>query len=185
MSEVLGNDDVLDGGGNVAGDVGDDAGTETDTEAGDGLVPAPRGRVRTRIEHAAGCVVIHVDGDVDFTTAELLRVQVITAALSVSPPRVVLDMRGVTWCDSSGLAALVAIYRAIHADQGGGLVLARPTPYCREILKRTGLDQRLTLSDTLDGAMALIFGSAPGSAGPGAGRARASDAGHAGRAGHE
>jgi anti-sigma B factor antagonist len=161
MSDVLDGDNV-DGGGSDPGD-----------DAGDGSGPMPLEHVHTRIERTANCVVVHVDGDVDLTTAELLRVQVITAALSITPPRLVLDMRGVTHCDSSGLAALIAIYRAIHADHGGGLVLARPPAYCREIMKRTGLDQRLIISDTLPDAMTLISGSAPGPAaprgGPGAG----------------
>jgi anti-sigma B factor antagonist len=137
----------------------DDGALGRSGDLGDELAPGPMDRVRVRIDQTAGVVVVHVNGEVDVATAELVRVQVITAALSVTPPRLVLDMHGVTHCDSSGLSALVAIYRAIHVESGG-LVVARPPAYCREILKRTGLDQRLAISDTLEQAVTQLAGSA-------------------------
>jgi hypothetical protein len=44
----------------------------------------PLNRLRTRDERTAGCAVVDIDGDVDVSTAELLRMRVITAALSIT-----------------------------------------------------------------------------------------------------
>jgi anti-sigma B factor antagonist len=57
---------------------------------------------------------------------------VISVARSASPPRLVLDLDRVTFCDASGLGALVAIRNAVLA-RDGDLVIARPPTLERAI----------------------------------------------------
>lgn len=107
--------------------------------------PHPGGRV----------LVVHVDGEIDNANAGLLREHAIAAARSVSLPRLVLDLDLVTFCDASGLGALVAIRNAVLA-RDGHLVIARPPAMCRRILHRTGLDQYIPITATLDRAITQL-----------------------------
>jgi anti-sigma B factor antagonist len=97
-------------------------------------------------------VVIGVAGEIDIATADRLRMQVIIAVLAVTAPSVVIDLGEVEFCNSSGLGALVAVWKAIHAD-GGNLVLARPQDRLRVLLARTRLDTRITVRDNLADAI--------------------------------
>jgi anti-sigma B factor antagonist len=65
--------------------------------------------------HDDGAVVVHVRGDIDTVTAGALRGVVLEAAAQAGPPGVVLDLSGVGFIDSVGLAALVAGHKAARA----------------------------------------------------------------------
>ncbi|WP_171064392.1 STAS domain-containing protein [Actinomadura soli] len=123
-------------------------------DAGRWSPSAPGARLRVHAEpHPGGrIVVVHVDGEIDNATAGLLREQAIAAAGPPCPPRLVLDMDLVTFCDASGLGALVAIRNAVRAADGD-LVIARAPEMCRRILHRTGLDQYITVTATLGRAV--------------------------------
>lgn len=56
---------------------------------------------------------------------------------------VVLDLLQLTFIDSSGLGAIHAARRAAIED-GGSLVLCRPTPMVYRVLEITGLDTWVT-----------------------------------------
>jgi anti-sigma B factor antagonist len=105
-------------------------------------------RLRIWAEYQGSCVVVGVAGEIDISTADRLRMQVIIAVLAATSPPVVIDLGGVKFCDSSGLGALVAIWKALRAD-GGKLVLARPQDRLRALLARTRLDTRITVRDNL------------------------------------
>jgi len=53
-------------------------------------------------------------------------------------PKLVFDLSGVPLINSAGLELLLDV-RDRCAERGGALVLAAPTPLCREILAATGL----------------------------------------------
>lgn len=109
--------------------------------------------MRIRTDYLGWCVVIGVAGEIDIATADRLRMQVIIAVLLAAiPPSVVIDLGEVKFCDSTGLGALVAIWKAIRAD-GGRLVLARPQDRLRALLARTRLDTRITVRDNLPDAI--------------------------------
>jgi anti-anti-sigma factor len=107
------------------------------------------------LERDAGCLVVRVDGEVDYACAGWLRDQVITAALTEPPPRLALDLRLLRFFDSSGLGALVAIWKAIRAS-GGRLVIAAAQERCLRVLRRTGLDRHVELTGTLPQALAAL-----------------------------
>ncbi|MBO2457472.1 STAS domain-containing protein [Actinomadura sp. LCR2-06] len=115
--------------------------------------------------------MVHVHGEIDVFTADALRDQAISAAASLARLRIVLDLDQVTFCDSSGLNALVALWKSVRA-RGGDLVVARPPEVCRRILARTGLDAHIGVSPTLRHALRRIAQPTAGDAamptGPGA-----------------
>lgn len=110
-------------------------------------------RLRFHTEHLRGCVIVRLGGEIDFTTAEIMREHVTAEAMAHTAPCVVLDMAGVEFCDSSGLGALIVIDKAIRARQGR-FVLAQLPEMLRRILNRTGLDGHIESSVSVQGAVA-------------------------------
>ncbi|WP_141578922.1 STAS domain-containing protein [Actinomadura sp. WMMA1423] len=113
----------------------------------------PHDRLRISIENRDTCVLARVDGEIDYLTADAFREHV----LSHSPGtwRIVLDLQDVRFCDSSGLGALVGLWKTVNARRGR-LVLSRPSPVCGRILQRTGLDEHMLISPTLRHALATV-----------------------------
>jgi anti-sigma B factor antagonist len=96
--------------------------------------------------------VVHVSGNVDWTTSSQLRDEVSSLIRSVRPSRVILDLAGVTHLDSSGIGALLASLR--DANQRHVAVrLAALSSSLRGLLERTQLhtvfDIRPTVQDAL------------------------------------
>jgi anti-sigma B factor antagonist len=69
------------------------------------------------------------------------------AAAAITPTgSLVLDLRDLSFMDSSGLGALMELYRRSVAE-GWSLVLAAPQPQVTRLLQITGVDTRLTVID--------------------------------------
>lgn len=69
------------------------------------------------------------------------------AAAGVTPTEsLVLDLRDLSFMDSSGLGALMGLYRRGVAE-GWSLVLAAPQPQVTRLLQITGVDSRVTVTD--------------------------------------
>jgi anti-sigma B factor antagonist len=59
-------------------------------------------------------------------------------------PRIVFDLIGIPLIDSTGLESLLDA-RDLCQKQGGSIVLARPNPLCRDILRINGIDKELQI----------------------------------------
>ena len=77
-----------------------------------------------------------VDGEVDLASADRL-VDAVSRMLDGSPPR--LDVRKVSFLDSTGVHALIRIARM----QGGDVELVAPSREVRRVLDLVGLDSGL------------------------------------------
>ena len=101
--------------------------------------------IRTRVASDGQEAIVIVSGDVDLTTADEL-VQVVRQALARGP--VLLDLREVSFMDSSGLRALDALVRDSRA--GGGDLRIDPalSDSVAQILELTGLMTILPLADS-------------------------------------
>lgn len=96
----------------------------------------------TLIETRGPLAVAAVGGEMDLRTAPGLHQQ--ATALIGDHPHLILDLSGVTFCDSSGLNALLRLRR--HAgENGGSLALAAPTDQIMRMLRLTGADAVLPL----------------------------------------
>ncbi|MFG3013981.1 STAS domain-containing protein [Streptomyces cinerochromogenes] len=83
--------------------------------------------------------VLEITGELDYSNATELRDQV--AALALQPgQRLVLDLAGMEFCDSSGITALIATHNAAHAAQAD-MALAAVPPHTLRVLRIVGLDQ--------------------------------------------
>lgn len=87
-------------------------------------------------------VTVHVTGEVDLASKHLLEEAL--ANLGVEPRNLMVDLRGVTFIDSMGLAMLLRIDRLCTAN-GGSLALAAPSENVRKLLKMAQLDEVLTI----------------------------------------
>jgi anti-sigma B factor antagonist len=79
-------------------------------------------------------------------TAPRLHSELAAAVAGEGLPRVVVDMTGVEFCDSTGMNVLLAALRRAR-ERGGELVLAAPRPAVRKILQVTGLESVFTVLD--------------------------------------
>ncbi|MFB4317299.1 STAS domain-containing protein [Actinomadura sp. 21ATH] len=107
-----------------------------------------------RIGSCRGCTVIVLAGVLDHTATGDLAAAVIASAPACAP-RVVLDLAAVSFCDSSGIAAVIETLRALHA-RDGRLVLARPRPQTRQLIARLALARFLIVHDTLETAITSL-----------------------------
>jgi anti-sigma B factor antagonist len=87
--------------------------------------------------------VITVAGEIDLYTAPKLQSELMTA-LGASPTRLVVDMSGVDFCDSTGINVLLAAHRQAR-ERGGELQLAGPGSATRKVLQVTGLESVFTV----------------------------------------
>ncbi|OLZ49658.1 anti-anti-sigma factor [Amycolatopsis keratiniphila subsp. nogabecina] len=88
-------------------------------------------------------VVIAVAGEIDLTTSEDLK-ETFEEALEPLPGRLVVDLEGVEFCDSTGLATLVGINDRC-GTQGVALRFL-PSPTIRRLASKTGLTTLLPLA---------------------------------------
>lgn len=99
-------------------------------------------RVQTTPDGGDG-IVVAVSGEVDMATADMLWQAVEDACGRAG--RVIVDLVGTSYLDSSGLAVLVRAYDRL--DQRPGAVVVRsPTPGVRQVLTISGLDHVLTVT---------------------------------------
>ena len=98
------------------------------------------------IERAPDEVVFHLAGEIDVLTVTNLSAMV-NELLVDAPSRIVLDMSGVTFCDSQGLGTLVVLSRkAQHAR--AVLALTNVGDFLLRVLDITGLRSALMISST-------------------------------------
>ncbi len=97
--------------------------------------------------------VLVVAGEIDRDSRPVLR-KAADEALSQGPGRLVLDLAGVTFCDSSGLSLFVDLHRRCEAD-GGWFRLAAASPGLRDMLRVTHLDRLFPPYDSVEAATGL------------------------------
>lgn len=90
-----------------------------------------------------GILVARLAGELDLTSSDRVTEAVTGALASTGVARVVLDMAGVTFCDSSGLGALLDVRRAA-ADRDVPVVLRDVTRQVARLLDLADVDGWLT-----------------------------------------
>ena len=99
-----------------------------------------------RVVQADQATTLVVTGEVDLSTAGELA-EAGLAALAAGAAVVIVDLSGVTFLDSTGLAALVTINNRARND-GAALIIARPRARVRQLFHITGLDAAFTITDS-------------------------------------
>lgn len=100
---------------------------------------------------AGSQLIFELNGELDIAFGPGLRGQIIGVLRDLEPDRLILDLTGLTFIDSSGLGVLVWAHHQL-AERGSRLCLAAPGPQVQRVLQISGLDRLLHLYDTLDEA---------------------------------
>lgn len=108
---------------------------------------SPASGVSLRYTTAGPWLVVQVVGELDLQAVPLLN------TLGGEPHFVVLDLRGVTFMDCSGLRALENAQRGAVAA-GGAMRLAAPSRHVLSLLQHTGLERAFPTFDTVSRATA-------------------------------
>ena len=95
--------------------------------------------------------IARLEGDLDIATTPALRKRLLSM-LSADVRLLIIDLSGVSFCDVSALAVLIATQ---HCASGRGIIvrLAAPRLQTAKLLRITGLDRSFTICATLDDAL--------------------------------
>ena len=98
------------------------------------------------VQHAPDEITFVLAGEIDVLTVTQLSA-LVNEELAEPPARIVLDMSGVTFCDSQGLGTLVVLSRkASHAQSV--LMLTNVGDFLMRVLDITGLRGALMIKDS-------------------------------------
>ncbi len=104
--------------------------------------------LRLVTERHGAAAVVRVSGELDAYRAPELE-DLGAALLNEGVSKLVLNMSGTTFLDSSGLRAMVTLRdRMLHAE--GELALVDPTEAVRRLLSITGLDEQFVVESSDD-----------------------------------
>jgi anti-sigma B factor antagonist len=108
------------------------------------------------VRRERGVVIAAVTGDIDMSTVAGLRQRLF--ALADGGQSLILDLNRVTFIDSTGLGVLIGAARRAAAH-GASVHAVCSQPQTRKLLWLTGVDRRIPLTATVDGALMLLTAS--------------------------
>jgi len=103
------------------------------------------------VEERDGAVVVRLAGELDLYNAHAVREQLLAAA-ERGPERLIVDLSGLKFIDSTGLGVLIEA--RTHLPNRRAFLLAAPGLETRRALEISGLDRHFSVHDSVDGAMA-------------------------------
>jgi anti-sigma B factor antagonist len=103
------------------------------------------------VEERNGAVIVRLAGELDLYNAPTLRDELLKAA-DGSPDRLVVDLSGLTFIDSTGLGVLIEARTRLTNRRA--FLLAAPGLETRRALEISGLDRHFAVHDSLDAALA-------------------------------
>ena len=112
--------------------------------------------VPVAVRRERGVVIAAVTGDMDMSTVADLRERLLGLADGGEP--LIVDLNRVSFIDSAGLSVLVGVARRAD-ERGGSLHAVCSSPQARKLLWLTGVDRRIPLTATVDGALTLLAAS--------------------------
>ncbi len=99
----------------------------------------------------SGITVVAPTGRLDVAGAPALK-DAISEVVKSGPPRIVIDMEGVSFVDSTGLGSVISALKQIRGSQGE-LRLAAPNQQARVVLELTTLDRVFPYYATVEEAL--------------------------------
>jgi anti-sigma B factor antagonist len=104
-----------------------------------------------------GWVVLAVTGELDVATAPRLRQEAVRivsgrAADSSGPTKMVIDLSGVDFLDSTGLGVIIGVLKRVRSH-GGELVLAGLTPQVEKVFEITRVSEIVRIVASVDEAV--------------------------------
>ena len=116
--------------------------------------PESFGRLRVDVADREGYALVTVAGDIDVTTASTLR-EPLHELVEQRRHHHVIDLREVTFLDSTGLGILVSDHKRLR-DRGGSLHVVCAPGLVSRVFRLTGVDRVVPLAESLDEAEAAL-----------------------------
>lgn len=104
------------------------------------------------VERRDGWVILAIIGEIDFHSSSQLRDDIADAIGVEDDERLLLDLSGVTFIDSTALSVMVSTHKRLRRHGHALRVVAAPS--VRRVLGITGLDRVFEVHDTRDDALA-------------------------------
>ena len=102
------------------------------------------------IDRQNGATIVRLAGELDLYNAHAVR-EALIAACEESPDRLVVDLSGVNFIDSTALGVLIEARTRLENRRG--FLLAAPGLETRRALEISGLDKHFTVHESLDDAL--------------------------------
>jgi anti-sigma B factor antagonist len=102
-------------------------------------------------EHRTDVAVLHLRGELDADTAGALR-EALDGLVTRTPPRIVVDLSDLRFCDSMGLGTFISAYLLV-SDRGGWVRLAGANPFLGKLIQTVGLTRYMGLYADVEGAV--------------------------------
>ncbi|MFC4592060.1 STAS domain-containing protein [Sphaerisporangium corydalis] len=99
-------------------------------------------------------LIVALSGELDYTNAEQLRQQAVSH-LTPDHRNMVLDLAGLTFCDSTGIRIFLAL-RTLITDRGGVISLTDLHPRLSRVFQTTGLVKFFAVQPTRADALAEL-----------------------------
>ena len=97
-------------------------------------------KMDVKISEKDGTLHIAVFGEIDHHTAVLIREEADAAITRSRPSKLVFDLSGVTFSDSSGIAVIVGRYKKMQSVGSEGKILLKGTPpFIKKIFDMSGM----------------------------------------------
>ena len=103
-----------------------------------------------RREREPDVTIVHLAGEIDLRTSPQLRGEFLEL-LDEKPARIILDLTGVSYVDSSGVGTIVELKRRAMRNKNT-VVLVGLQPRVRSLFEITKLDKFFTITDSIDEA---------------------------------
>ena len=87
---------------------------------------------------------------------EGLKEMVLDVARTADPPLVILDLSHTKFFGSAFIEILFRAWNRLKARDGGQFCISGLTPYCKEVIEVTHLNELWKILDTLDEAVAAL-----------------------------
>ena len=95
-----------------------------------------------KFEHKDNVLTCYIEGEIDHHTAGDLREKIDGMAHRIRPKRMILDLKGVPFSDSSGIAVVFGRYKLMNS-LGGTLEIHNACPIIKKILTLAGTQKYL------------------------------------------
>ena len=109
----------------------------------------PERQMQHSVREELGSVVVSFDGEIDLESSPAVRDALLASVRRAARGRVLVDLAGVTYIDSSGIASLVEAYQKAR-QTGVGFGLATVGPAVLRVLQLSRLDKILPIHASVE-----------------------------------
>jgi anti-anti-sigma factor len=108
---------------------------------------------------SSGLCIASLSGEMDMANADELR-RALAGGLPAAPFRLIVEVSGLTFIDSTGINMLATVAREVEGS-GGTIALVGPTSNVARVFEMVSLHELLPVTDSLEAALHVPSGRPP------------------------